>query len=280
MTHNDDAYRLLAEYAAGNLSESERERLAREALADPQVFAALAEEDQWREALEDNVFRREVKERLRELGAEKEPYWTRLYHYLLSPKGMLTTAGALATVTVAVLVQLGVFRSSPALIQVNLGPSNVPAASVASLAGEPANSESALQTGSKTLPPPTDSRTVLQLDRPGRRPVYDIGDRQRIGFQLKQDANVVLWEERADGTSFRLFPNRFQSSPFLEAGKTALIPPAGQGDLAVQAPAGERTLRLLIFPPDRNPLEAPDSWDRLRREAKEVRLEYKVEQKP
>jgi hypothetical protein len=117
------------------------------------------------------------------------------------------------------------------------------------------------------------------LDRPGRSPVYQVGDRQRIGFRLEQDANVVLWEERADGGSFRLFPNRFQSSPFVEAGKTALIPPAGQGDLAVQAPAGPRVLRLLIFPPNRNPLDGQDSWDRLRQEAREVRLVYEVEQR-
>jgi hypothetical protein len=279
MTHNDDAYRLLAEYAAENLTESERTQLANAALADPAVFAALVEEENWREALEDNVFRRRVKERLRQLGAEKEPYWTRLVHYLLSPRGMLSAGGALAAVTVTVLVQFGVFRSSPALIQVNLGPSNVPASAVASLASEPLNAESALRSRSHAQPPPKDSHAVLQLDRPGRSPVYQVGDHQRIGFRLEQDANVVLWEERADGGSFRLFPNRFQSSPFVEAGKTALIPPAGQGDLAVQAPAGPRVLRLLIFPPNRNPLDGQDSWDRLRQEAREVRLVYEVEQR-
>ena len=94
MTPNGDAYRLLAEYAAGNLTEEQRAELTRAALEDPEIFEAMVEEEKLREALEDSVFPRRVKERLRELGAENEPYWTRLWHLITSPRGMLTTAGA------------------------------------------------------------------------------------------------------------------------------------------------------------------------------------------
>jgi hypothetical protein len=279
MTQNDDAYRLLAEYAAGNLTDAERNQLAKEALADPEVFEALVEEESMREALEDPVFRRRVKERLRELGAENDPYWTRMLHYLISPKGLLTFAGVAATVTVALLVQFDVLKPGGALIQVNLGPAGEGTSAEASIAGMPATSESALQKSIEREPPPSDSQAVLQLDRSGRDPVYYVGDRQRIGFRVKEEANVVLWEERADGSSYRLFPNSFISSPLVQAGKTILVPPEGQGDLEVQGPAGPRLLRLLILPPDRNPLEEGSSWAELRRNAKEVKQVYEVKEK-
>jgi hypothetical protein len=279
MTHNDDAFRLLAEYAAGNLTEAERNQLAKEALADSAVFEALVEEEASREALEDPIFRRRVKERLRELGAERDPFWTRLFQYLLTPKGMLTVGGALATVTVAVLVQYGVLRPGGSLIQVNLGPTNGPAAATANIAAEPSSTESNLRKASSTRPPESDPKAVLQLDRKGRRPVYSIGDRQRIGFQIETPGNVLLWEEHADGTTYRLFPNRYQSSPLVQGGKTWLVPPSGQGDLQVQGPTGQRVLRLLIFPADRNPLELSSQWDELRRDAKEVRVAYEVKEK-
>ncbi len=279
MTHNDDAYRLLSEYAAGNLTEAERNQLAREALADPSVFAAMVEEEALREALEDNVFRRRIKERLRELGAEGDPFFERIIHYLLTPKGLLTTGAALATVTVALLVQFGIFKPSGALIQVNLGSSSEPVASAASVAGESTSAESTVQNASRSQPPSTDSHAVLQLDRAEHHPTYQVGDRQRIGFRVDQTANVILWEERSDGVSYRLFPNRYQSSPLVDAGKTTLIPPPGQGDLSVQAPAGPRVLRLLIFPPNVDPLDSSKSWDQLRGNAKEVRLVYEVKDK-
>ena len=278
MTPNDDAYRLLSEYAAGNLSDAERNQLAKEALADPAVFAAMVEEEDIREALEDPMFRRQVKERLRDLGAERDPYWTRVFQFLLSPKGYLTVGSAAATIAVAVLVQLHVLKPGGALIQVNLGPANGPAATAASIAGEPVSSESPLESASRSAPAPSEAKAVLQLDRTERHPVYRIGDRQRIGFRVEKAANVVLWEERADGQSYRLFPNRYQSSSGVEAGKTMLVPPPGQGDLLVQGPAGARVLRLLILPPDRDPLDTTKSWDDLRNEATEVRLVYEVKE--
>jgi hypothetical protein len=276
VTHNDDAYRLLSEYAAGNLTEAERNRLAQEALADHAVFEAMVEEEAIREALEDKVFRRRVKERLRELGAEGDPLLTRIFQYLVTPKGMITAGGALAAIAITLLVQFGLLKPSGALIQVNLGPPNGPTATAASVAGEPVTSESKVQDASRAQPPPSDSHAILQLDRPGRHPTYRIGDRQRIGFRLDQAANAIVWEELSSGPSYRLFPNRYQSSPLVEKGKTVLIPPPGQGDLSVQGPAGPRVLRLLILPPDRNPLDPANSWDELKRSAKEVRLVYEV----
>jgi hypothetical protein len=277
MTPNDDAYRLLSEYAAGNLTDAERDELARAALADPAVFEALVEEEELKAALEDTVFRRRVKERLRELGAEKEPYFTRLWQFIASPRGLMTTAGALASVALVVMAQLGVFRSTPALIQVNLGPPNVQATSSASLAYD-TGADASFAKGIRDFTILPDAHAVLQLDRTGRRPTYEIGDRQRIGFRLEQDGSAVLLEERFDGGTYRLFPNRFQESADVKAGETVLVPRAGQGDLEVDGPAGERTLRLLIFPAGTNPLEG-DSWERLRSQAKEVRKVYSVREK-
>ena len=106
----------------------------------------MAEEEAMREALEDKVFRRRVKERLRELGAEGDPLLTRILQYLVTPKGMMTAGGALAAIAITLLVQFGLLKPSGALIQVNLGPSSGPTATAASVAGESVTSESRVRT--------------------------------------------------------------------------------------------------------------------------------------
>jgi hypothetical protein len=279
VTPNDDAYRLLSEYAAGNLSKAEEAQLARAALDDPAVFEALVEEEQLREALEDTVFRRHIKTRLRELGVEKEPYFARLWQFIISPKGILTTVGALASVAIFVLAQIGVFRNTPVLIQVNLGSSSEPA-TTATVLSQPVPADASLSKEVQSLPIPHDTHAVLQLDRTGRHPEYAIGQPQRIGFRVDQNASAVLLEERPDGTIYRLFPNRFQESPDVTGGQTILVPPEGQGNLEVQAPAGPRVLRLILFPYGSNPLQGDAAGDKLRNKAKEVRLVYEVKEKP
>jgi hypothetical protein len=269
-----DARKLLGGYATGTLTKGEREALLRAALEDQALFEELVEEEDWRAALGEEAFRLRLRRRLRELAPARTSWSDRLgisFRYR-----WLALGSAVAALAVVLLIRQGVLTESSPVAQVVLGPGAIPALHTAGLLEEPGAPERRLEEDSRTAPPRAAEQIALNLDRGGRNPVYRVGDRQRIGFKLAHDASVLLLEERADGSSVRLFPNRFQSSPAVRGGETVLVPPAGQGDLEVDGPAGARTLRLLVFPSDRDPLTSTADWREFRGGARVAEEGYQV----
>ncbi len=279
-----DPEKLLGGWATGTLTKSEREILMRAALEDPSIFEQFVEEDDWRGALDDEDFRRQLRARLQHMEAARPRPW---YHLLsvaarnaLRPQ-LLLPASALAAVAVVMLIRQGVISETSPVAGVVLGPGTIPALHAAGLLEQPApqanRQEQQFVEQSRSAPPRRSGGGSLGLDRSGSTPTYSLGDRQRIGISVARDSNVLLVEERGDGSVVRLFPNKFQSSPSIKASQTVLVPPAGQGDLAVEGPPGRRTLRLLIFPPDVDPLSPDVDWNQARQQASVVEKHYQVQ---
>jgi Domain of unknown function (DUF4384) len=272
----EEARSLLGGYATGTLTKTEREALMRAALDDPALFEELVEEEDWRAALGDADFRQGLRRRLHELAGEERTSWTDRFRVVFRLRWAISAASAVAALAVLILIRQGNLSESSQVARVVLGPSTIPALRAAGLLEEPGASEARIEAESRSDPPAADRGVALNLDREGTRPVYRMGDRQRIGFRVPADANVLLLEERAGGSSVRLFPNRFQSSAAVSANRTILVPPAGQGDLEVDGPPGRRTLRLLIFPSDVDPLAPDVNWRQVRARARAVERNYEV----
>jgi hypothetical protein len=272
---------LIGGYATGTLTRTEKQKLMRAALEDPELFAELVEEDDLREALEDESFRQSLLGRLREslpdAGTRRqEEFGVRFFLTRLFRTPWLTAAGLAAAMLVVLLIRQGLLPESSPLAQVVLGPGTMPALHTAGILATPGESEREFAVTSRAEPPVPARDATLALDRPGKEPEYRIGDRQRIGFRLASPGNALLIEDRADGTAVRLFPNRYQSSPEVKAGETILVPPAGQGDLEVEAPAGHRRLRLLIFPPGVDPLAPGANPAQLRAQSRQAEKDYTI----
>jgi hypothetical protein len=178
---------------------------------------------------------------------------------------------------VLLLVRSGLVQQNSTMAQVMLGPGTIPALQAAGLLETPTPRDLEIQSGSRRDPPQTARGAGIVMDRQGTVPKYRQGDRMRIGFSVPAEFNVVLIEDRPNGDSVRLFPNRFQSSARVSPGTTILIPPAGQGDLSVDGDAGRYTLRLLLFPPDVNPLENEMNWSQLRGQARITEKRFEVQ---
>ena len=276
-----DPEKLLGGWATGTLTKSEREILMRAALEDPTIFEQFVEEDDWRGALDDEDFRLKLRTRLQQMEAARPRPW---YHLLsaaarnmLRPQWLLP-ASALLAVAVVMLIRQGVISENSTVAGVVLGPGTIPALHAAGLLDQVNGQERQFVEQSRSAPPRRSGGGSLALDRSGSTPTYYLGDRQRIGISVARDSNVLLVEERGDGSVVRLFPNKFQSSPSLKASQTVLVPPAGQGDLAIEGPPGKRTLRLLIFPPDVDPLSPDVDWNQARQQASVVEKHYQVQQ--
>jgi hypothetical protein len=67
----------------------------------------------------------------------------------------------------------------------------------------------------------------------GADPTYRVGENMSLQVQPAQDAFVYCYYQDAEGTVARIFPNRFQPDPFLQAGTSISIPPAGQRAFAI-----------------------------------------------
>lgn len=271
----DHARALLGGYATGTLTKSERELLTHAALRDDELFAELVEADDLREVLADESFRQKLRARLRELQAGYRQPWRERLAGLFKARWMIPVS-ALAVLSTILLIRQGYIGESSPAARVLLGPESISALHLAGILETPAESEKRLEQQSSADPPKAAQGASISVDRTGRIPVYRAGDRQRVGFLVKSEARVLLIEERADGSSVRLFPNRFQSSTLVHANATILIPPAGQGDLIVEGPPGRRTLRLLIFPADVDSLQPGVDWSQLRGQARVVEKRYEV----
>ena len=272
MTPPPDPYNLLGGYATGSLTRTERDILMEAALRDDHLFAELAEEEDLRLVLADEPFRQRL---ISELQARQvvapRPSRLRILAQHLTPRfhfGWLTAAGAVAALIVIVLIRQGTVSETSPLAKIMLGPGTLPALHSAGILEEPGVAERDLESGARTEPPPSASDAAIALDRTGAVPEYRPGDRMRIGFRVANDSRALLLEERPDGATVRLFPNRFQSSTAVRGNEMVMIPPAGQGDLEVEGQSGRRTLRLLIFPANIDPLAPDTQWDRIKGQAR------------
>lgn len=275
MTPAPDPRSLIGAYATGSLTRTERELLMRAALEDDSLFALLAEADDWREALADEDFRQTVLARLRATSEPIRPSW-RDRLAAVFPKPWLTGAAAAAGIVVILLVRSGYLSESSPAARIALGDAGLAALHSADLLQTPTPAERALESSSRADPPPAARDAALALDRAGSNPAYRIGDRQRIGFTLPERASVLLAEELPDGSAVRLFPNRFQESPSVQPNQTVRVPPDGQGDRQVEGPPGQRVIRLLVFPPDIDPLAPGLAWEGLKAQARVVERRYRV----
>ncbi len=290
---------LLGGYPTNTLTRDEREALMLAASQDDELFAALVEADDLREALSDDAFRHELIRNLRVASPETEQsLWGRLRHFVSralgarggvgdpaagwqpAPRwrfGWPAVASAALAIVAIVLIRIGTISETSPVARIALGPGTIPALHAAGILEGPSPSESRLESQSRQAPPADGKGSAtLALDRSGAIPEYRIGDRLRIGFSVASPANALLIEERPDGSTVRLFPNRFTSSPGVAKGVTTLVPPAGQGDFEVEGPAGRRTLRLLIFPASVDPLASELDWESVRAQARVVERPYEI----
>lgn len=271
----EQARQLIGGYATGTLTKSERAALMEAALDDDSLFEALAQEEEIRGALADAEFRLKLRRRLHELNADTRiPFWGR-FRVLLRPQS-IAAIGLAASIVVIVLIRNGVIGERSTVARVVLAPGTVPALHAAGILEEPTEEERKIADGSRTEPPAIADGAWIRLDRTGAPPAYRAGDRMRIGFSVPAASNALLVEERADGSTYRLYPNRYHSSARVNAGETVTIPPAGQGDLTVEGAPGLRTLRLLVFPAATDPMAGGVSWSTVRGMARMREQQYEV----
>jgi len=274
MTPTDPRH-LIGGYVTGTLNKTELDYLLRCALEDQALYDELMDQEPIRRQLNDREYRRELISHLSErLEREPLPVLERLRRFLHKPyvRPVLSVA---FTVALLLAVRQGLVRPDTPAIQVVLGPAGAPALSVMGLfetrEGEPARLREVID----ELPRRNAGATIL-LDRTGATPSYRSGDKMRLGFTVAEDAAAMLIEARADGTVVRLFPNRLQPEARVNKAQQILIPPAGQGDISVDGPAGRRTLRLLLFPSGVDPLDPSHSWASLRTQATVTEMTYEV----
>jgi len=68
----------------------------------------------------------------------------------------------------------------------------------------------------------------LDRDRSGDgSPVYQIGEEVRIGVRVDEASYVYLFDVRPNGEITQIFPNRYDSNNYLNAGESRTFPPSG-----------------------------------------------------
>lgn len=261
----------------GSLTKTEASQLSRGALEDDAVMSALFEAEALRDALSDDRFRAKVQAKLRSQTSEHLSLIDRLGEFFnqrwVAP-ATVTLSVALAAV-VAFLILFNGQRERPEVqvaLSGDMGPTQ--AAGLVPVAGP----ELERWIRSESAPPERRAKASLGFDRDGSLPTYSIGDPQRIGFRLEQEARVVVLEERSDGSIVRLFPNPLQSDSLVQPGERILVPREGQGNMIVDGPTGKRKIRILVFPPDVDPLAPDQSWNLLQKSASTIERQYEVKQ--
>ena len=99
--------------------------------------------------------------------------------------------GAVAAIGVILLIRQGTVSESSTLAQVVLGPGTIPALHAAGILDEPAAPERRMERQIATDPPKRLGGGSIGLDQSGRKPVYRVGDRQRIGFEVDSESRVL-----------------------------------------------------------------------------------------
>ncbi len=273
---NTDPRLLIGGYVTGSLNRTESEQLTQAALEDQALFDELLELESLRNILADPQARSQIKSDLRQrVERDGISILEKARRFLFRP-GVIPALSFALMVLLVVLVRQGIVRETSPAVQVTLGPEGMPLLRAAGIL-EPREGEEQRLREVRDEPVRQSASGEIAFDRLGRNPSYRVGDPMRIGFKVSQDASVVMLEEREDGTSVRLFPNRFQSTSEVRGRETILVPPAGQGPLEVEPPAGRRTVRVLVFPPNLDPLDPSQSWEKIRQRASMLERTYEVQ---
>ena len=119
---SDDIRNLLAGYATGTLTESERKTLFEAALADEELFAAISDEQPLRELLNDPVLRAELLGSI--LPAAPPPFRERFAAWLRRPG--VAAAFVTAAMAVVVISVLPLLRDQTAVRPATVAQSNLP----------------------------------------------------------------------------------------------------------------------------------------------------------
>lgn len=243
-----DVAKLIAGYATRTLTAEEEQRLLLAAAEDQSIFDAIADEEDLRTVLDDFPLRQRV---LRTI-AEKEPHASVLASFLRFRPMRYALAGAMAAAAVigiSLRYQKGepVPSGSTYTVPMTAGFAPISMRDIETMrrAATDANADPL-----SALPPQIAIPVELGFSKEGAMPVFAPGESMRMGFESKAEANVVVIETRADGSTLQLFPNRYISSERVPANQQVLIPPAGQGDMQADGPAGVRRVRLIAAPVD------------------------------
>jgi hypothetical protein len=273
-----DPRQLVPGFTTGALTRSESDHLMSNALADQALFDELMEAEPVRQALGDPVFRSKLKAELRERRlAEGLTIGERMRRFFLQPWVLPAVSLALTALIVFAVRQGMIHKDSP-VVQVALPASTGEVLRAAGILevreGEPERLE---QVRRQPAQRPA-AGSVITLSRTGDNSVYRVGEPMRIGFRVPMAANIMVIEERADGSVARLFPNKLQSSSRVEAGESVVIPPVGQGDLEVAGAPGRRMLKVLVFPPEVDPMDFTQPWDSIAGKATVLTKPFEVTQ--
>jgi hypothetical protein len=226
-------------YLFGKLTPSEEEELARRALADQEVFEALFETSEDREALQDPALRRRL---IRSLEASQDPerWWTGI----LQPWPGRRIAAVAMVVAVALaavwLVRLPGGKHPP-LIEQTL--------SLKTGAGSPAKSFLA-------LPLRPAAGVGLTLDHAERRP----GELLRVTVKLPAPSSVFLFLQEPDGRAALVWPGAAARAD-MPAGEASITLDASRPTDDIQS-RRSMTLRLLVLPPGLDVRTQSVDWSR------------------
>ncbi len=274
-----DPHTLTTGHITGSLSKTHQQHLMKSALDDQDVFNELMEDEPLREAFADPVFRSRLAAKLRSKRAEEGlPFWEQVRRFVHQP-WVFPVAGsvALSALLFFVIGNRGGEHQTASLAVSLSGTGIVPLAELLSVqTSESTQRETERNSEIRRNPPAKTGGGKLGLDQTGATPRYRAGQPMRIGYEPAQASSVMIVEERSDGSVVRLFPNRFQESAGVSSGEQVLVPPAGQGDLSVDGPPGPRVIRVLVFPPEVNPLDPSKSWAELQRSASVIEKRYEV----
>jgi len=273
----NDPRESISGYVFGSLTKSEANELAREALESDEVMQEIYEVEPLRDALTDPAFRAELKAALRSAQKVRQAgLFDRISAFFpqgwVVPSAIAAMAGVIIVGVIAINRQAELTPFQIALIQ-EQEDFQTKSTSLTPLYGP----ELGMWQSMQKAPPIQKAKAWLGLDRNGSAPVYAIGDRQRIGFQISEDARVVVLEERPDGTIVRLFPSTLQTDSLVRARDKVLVPPDTQVNLIVDGPPGPHKLRILLFPPSMDPLSHERTWGELRQNVSAAEYAFQVE---
>lgn len=230
---------LLLGYAAGTLTDDERDALLCAAFDDEELLQELVDQQPLTELFADPVARAEL------LAALDRPSLAaRFAQWWASPRHLAAVAVAATLVAaVGVVVQLS---SSHGGLRVALGDGPSRSASTLELRAGlgPWMSDRPRGAGSAV------ATIELELDREGHS--YRVGDPLRVAFRVDRPADVHLVEISAAGVH-RLFPNTLEPSATTQPGRLYVVPPDGEGNLLVEGAPGPRQLVAFVFSPGTDP---------------------------
>lgn len=233
-----DVEKLLGGYATETLTEAERKALLEAALANQELFDALAEEEALRELLSDSRCRRQL---LALLGAKPEPVYRRFLAWLGRPAAWGALAGSAAAVVLLAGIVMRVHRPAMEPARTPARPAEVapaPAVPQRQEGAKPSRSEGKRarpgpKTKARRAAPPLPEPPPPEKKGPSRQPVA-IAEAERA--DMTAEARPAPTQERAAAT--------VAPPPSAPADRLALVQPRPMAQPAPDA-------RALYYEPPR-----------------------------